>query len=140
MKLKDYQSFDDANGNGTWSKTLSVKTAQTLPKIVTDKSEVNLYLSNKSYEATFIVDKKDAASVGKVTSIAFDEKDTKALESFNISSVPLGDDSLKVTLQLKNTVSYSNNTTNKIKMYVKFKGQGENTPGTAITMNVKINK
>ena len=140
MKLKDYQSFDDANGNGTWSKTLSVKTAQTLPKIVTDKSEVNLYLSNKSYEATFIVDKKDAASVGKVTSIAFDEKDTKALESFKISSVPLGDDSLKVTLQLKNTVSYSNNTTNKIKMYVMFEGQGENTPGTAITMNVKINK
>lgn len=145
MKLKDYQSFDDANGNGTWSKTLSVKTAQTLPKIVTDKSEVNLYLSNKSYEATFIVDKKDAASVGKITSIAFDEKDEKAKATFvntdgAITAVPQEDGSLLVKLKLRNTVAYSCNTTNKIKMYIEFEGQGTNTPGTAITMNVKINK
>lgn len=145
MKLKDYQSFDDVNGNGTWSKTLSVKTAQTLPKIVTDKSEVNLYLSNKNYEATFVVDKKDAASVGKVTSIAFDEKDEKAKATFvntdgAITAVPQEDGSLLVKLKLRNTVAYSCNTTNKIKMYIEFEGQGTNTPGTAITMNVKINK
>lgn len=143
MKLRDYQAFGDYDGNGTWSNVLSIKTAQTLPKVTMDKNTVNLYLSNKSYETTFIVDKQEVKSVkpvGKVTSIAFDEKDTKANESFDIRSQQLSDGSLKVTLKLKNTVSYGNNSTNKIKMYVKFEGQGTNTAGTQITMNVKINK
>lgn len=149
MKLKDYTAFPDSDGNGTWSKTLSIKTAQTLPKVTTDKSTVNLYLSNKNYGATFIVDKQEVKSVkpvGKLTGIAFGESDTKALESFVndegvITSVePLEDGSLKVTLKLNDTVSYSCNTTNKIKMYVVFDGQGTNTAGTAITMNVVINK
>lgn len=143
MKLRDYQAFEDYDGNGTWSNVLSIKTAQTLPKVTMSKNTVNLYLSNKSYETTFIVDKQEVKSVkpvGKVTSIAFDEKDTKANESFDIRSQQLSDGSLKVTLKLKNTVSYGNNSTNKIKMYVKFEGQGTNTAGTQITMNVKINK
>lgn len=143
MKLRDYQAFEDYDGNGTWSNVLSVKTAQSLPKVTTDKNTVNLYLSNKSYETSFIVDKQEVKSVkpvGRVTSIAFDEKDAKAKESFDIKSQQLSDGSLKVTLKLKNTVSYSNNTTNKIKMYVEFEGQGTNTAGTQIIMNVKINK
>lgn len=145
MKLKDYQAFGASDGNGTWSKVLSIKTAQIVPKVTTDKSTVNLYLSNKNYEATFIVDKKDAKSVGKLSSIAFDKKDTKALATFvnddgAIKSEQLADGSLKVTLKLKDAVSYGCNTTNKVKMYVKFEGQGTNTAGTAITMNVKINK
>lgn len=143
MKLKDYQSFDDADGNGTWSKVLSIKTAQTLPKVKTNKSSVNLYLSNKKYETTFIVDKqlvKSVKPVGKLSSIGFDEKDTKSKGSFTVTYVPQQDGSLQVKLKLKDTVSYSCNSTNKIKMYVKFDGQGTNTAGTAITMNVKINK
>lgn len=140
MKLKDYQAFDSEDGNGTWSKVLSIKTAQILPKVTTDKSTVNLYLSNKGYETTFIVDKKDAKAVGKLSDIAFGEKDTKADSTFDIRSYPQVDGSLKVTLKLKDTVSYSCNTTNKITMYVKFDGQGTNTAGTAITMNVKILK
>lgn len=140
MKLKDYQAFDSSDGNGMWSKVLTVKTAQILPKVISDESDVNLYLSNKGYKAVFIIDKKDEKAIGKLSGIAFGEKDTAADTSFTLESEPLEDDSLKVTLQLKDTVSYSCNTTNKIKMYVKFEGQGENTPGTAITMNVKINK
>ncbi len=148
MKLKNYTAFPDSDGNGIWSKTLSVKTAQTLPKVTTDKSTVNLYLSNKGYEATFIVDKQEVKSVkpvGKLTGIAFGENDTKALESFvneegAITCEQLNDGSLQVTLKLNDTVSYSCNTTNKIKMYVEFEGQGTNTAGTQITMNVKINK
>ena len=140
MKLDKYQAFDSSDGNGTWSKVLSIKTAQILPKVTTDKSTVNLYLSNKNYKATFIVDKKDAKAVGSLVGIAFGEKDTNAENSFVIESEEQPNGSLKVTLQLKDTVSYSCNTTNKIKMYVKFKGQGTNTDGVPIVMNVKIVK
>lgn len=143
MKLKDYQAFDSSNGNGTWSKVLSIKTAQTLPKVTTDKSTVNLYLSNKNYEATFVVDKqlvKSVKPVGELNGIGFGEKDTKANGSFTVTSEQLSDGSLKVKVKLKDTVSYGCNSTNKIKMYVTYEGQGTNTTGTAITMNVKINK
>lgn len=143
MKLADYTAFADYDGNGTWSGVLSVKTAQTLPKVTLDKSSVNLYLSNKDYVAAFVVDKQEVKAVkpaGKLLSIAFDEKDTKSAESFEINSISLPDGSLLVMLKLKDTVSYGNNTTNKIKMYVEFEGQDTNTAGTAITMSVKINK
>lgn len=143
MKLTDYTGFDDADGNGIWSDVLKVKTAQTLPKVTTDESTVNLYLSNKSYKASFVVDKQEVKSVkpaGTIESIAFDEDDTKANGSFTIASETQDDGSLKVTLKLNDTVSYSNNSTNKITMYVNFKGQGTNTAGTKITMNVKVNK
>ena len=154
MKLANY-NFGDINGRdqgGTWSNTLSIKSAQVLPKVTTDKSEVNLYLSNKNYEATFTVNKKDIKSIGEIESIAFGENDTKALESFVtsedvetgkniiIDSEPLDNGSLKVKLKIKNGVAYGCNTTNKITMYVRFKDQGSNTAGTAITMKVKINK
>lgn len=133
-------------------KVLSIKTAQVLPKVTTDVSSTNLYLSNKDYTATFIVNKNDVKAIGQVESIAFGEKDTNAQESFVttedgvtgkdtiIDSEQLPDGSLKVKLRLRNTVFYKCNTTNKLTMYVKFKGQGTNTAGTAISMNVVINK
>lgn len=152
MELENYK-FGGEDGGGTFcNKVLTVKTAQVLPKVITDRSTVNLYLSNKDYVATFIVGKKDEKAVGNVESIAFGEKDTKAQESFVtteddvtgketiIESEQLEDGSLRVKLKLRETQSYSGNSTNKITMYVRFEGQGTNTPGTAITMNVKINK
>lgn len=141
VKLENY-SFGGSNGGGTWvndGKILKIKTGQTLPKVTTNVSALNLYLSNKNYTATFIVSPKEG-SVGTVSGISFDEKDEKALDSFTMVKEIQKDGSLKVTMKLKNTVSYSCNTTNKIKMYIEFEGQGDNTPGTAITMNVKINK
>ena len=112
---------------------------------------MNLYLSNKNYVATFVVNKSDAKAIGNVESITFGEKDTKAQESFVttedekgkptvIESEQLDDGSLLVKLKLRDTVLYGCDTTNKLTMYVRFEGQGTNTPGTAITMNVKINK
>ena len=151
LQPKNY-TYGPDEGGLWYNKVLSIKTAQILPKAATDKSTVNLYLSNKSYEATFIVNKKDAKAIGSIESIAFGEKDTKAQESFVtmydpvteknilIQSEQQKDGSLKVTLKLRDTVSYACNSTNKLTMYVKFEGQGSNTAGTAITMNVKINK
>ena len=156
MKLQNYQPSEDEGG--LWcKKPMSIKTAQTLPKVQTDVGTVNLFLSNKNYKAEFVVDKKDVKALGAIESVTFDEKDTNALESFvtkpdgimgtedktqpiEITSEQQEDGSLKVTLQLKKTVAYSSNSTNKVKMYVRFAGQGPNTAGTAITMNVKINK
>jgi hypothetical protein len=147
MQLADYK-FDEGAGDGIMSQTLSIKTAQSLPKVTSETSTVNLYLSNKSYEATFIVDKQEVKSVkpaGTITDITFGEKDEKALSSFAntdgvITSEQQEDGSLKVTLKLNNAVAYSTGSTNKIKMYVNFEGQGTNATGTAITMNVKINR
>lgn len=146
VKLENYE-FGSSNGGGTWVNSgniIKIKTAQVLPKVTTNVSTLNLYLSNKNYTASFVVLPKEG-SVGNVSGISFDEKDTKAKETFvntdgAITAVPQEDGSLKVTLKLRNTVAYSCNTTNKIKMYIEFEGQGTNTPGTAITMNVKINK
>lgn len=140
MKTKGYD-FND-NGGGIYAPAIvKVTTAEVLPKVKTNKTTVNLYLSSKSYETTFKVQKSDAKVVGKIESIDFGEKDSKAIDSFEISSVRNEEDgSLLVHLKLKNGVSYKCNSTNKIKMYVKFEGQGTNTAGTAITMNVKINK
>jgi hypothetical protein len=134
-------------GDGIWANggnSISIKTAQAIPKVTADVSTVNMYLSNKYYTTTFTVSPK-TGSVGKVESITFDEMDEKALSSFAntdgvITSVQQADGSLKVTLKLKNAVAYSSDSTNKIKMYVHFEGEGTNTAGTAITMNVKINK
>lgn len=152
--LENYKFPDPygENGGGQMSKLLTVKTAQTLPKVTTDRSSVDLYLSNKNYVATFVVKKSEAKAVGNVESIAFGKKDTNAQESFVatedeatkkntvIGSEQLEDGSLLVRLQLRDTVLYGCNSTNKITMYVRFEGQGTNTPGTEITMNVKINK
>ena len=137
VKLKNY-TFNDPNmGGGTWcTKDLTVKTAQTLPKLTTDKTAISLYASNKDYKATFKVSPK-AGSVGKIKEIVFDEKDEKSLDSFDLLCDKKEDGSLDVTMKLK-AAAYPCNTANKIKMYVIFEGQGTNTKGTAITMNVTI--
>lgn len=141
IKTKNYTSPTEGYEGGMYpAATVKVKTAQILPKVKTDKSTVNLYLSSKGYEATFKVQKSDAKAIGEIVDIAFGEKDMKANDSFVITSEPNDDGSLQVHLKLKNAVSYGCNTTNKITMYVKYKDQGTNTAGTAVTMNVKINK
>ena len=139
IKTKDY-TFLSNEGGIYPASTIKVKTAQILPKVKTDKSTVDLYLSSKDYSASFLVQKSDEKAIGKITDIAFGEKDDKANESFEIVGTKQEDGSLLVYLKLKNGVSYRCNSTNKIKMYIKFEGQGANTEGTAITMNVKINK
>ncbi len=139
--LMDGYKFGSATGDGIYTLTpIKVKTAEILPKVKTDKTAVNLYLSSKAYEATFIVEKSDEKSIGAIESVAFGEKDEKANDSFTVWGVPRDDGSLEVHLKLKNGVSYGCNTTNRIKMYIQFTGQGTNTAGTPITMNVKINK
>lgn len=139
MRTKNY-TFSNSGGGIYAPSIVKITTAEVLPKVKTNQSAVNLYLSSKAYETSFVVSKADLKAVGDIEKIAFGEKDDKAIRSFNISYVPQDDGSLKVKLKLKNTVSYGCNTTNKITMYVKYKGQGMNTAGTAVTMNVKINK
>lgn len=153
-ELENYKFPEEegGGGGGYLSKLLSIKTAQILPKVTTDRSSVNLYLSNKNYVATFIVNRSEMKTIGNVESIAFGEKDTNAQESFVttedevtgkntvIESEQLEDGSLLVKLKLRDTVFYGCDTTNKLTMYVRFEGQGTNTPGTAVTMNVKINR
>ncbi|MDE7259630.1 MAG: hypothetical protein K2N77_10400, partial [Lachnospiraceae bacterium] len=96
--------------------------------------------SNKSYEATFRVTPKEG-SVGNIADVVFGEKDTKSQDSFEIRcGEPREDGSIDVYVKLKNTVSFAGGSTNKITMYAMFDGQGVNTVGPAITMNVKINK
>ena len=43
-------------------------------------------------------------------------------------------------VHLKEAVAYKCGSVNKVKMYVKFKGQGTNTDGTQIPMSIRINK
>lgn len=140
MKTKEY--IFPGDGGGIYAPgTIRISTAEVLPKVKTDKTEVNLYLSSKSYKASFVVTKADLNAVGAIEEITFGEKDDKANGSFEITyDQPQKDGSLKVYLKLKNAVSYGCNTTNKVTMYIKFKDQGTNTAGTAINMNVKINK
>lgn len=137
VRLRNYAFSNAALDGGTWcTNDLTIKTAQTLPKLTADKTALSLYTSHKDYEATFKVSPaKD--SIGKIANIVFDEKDEKSEDSFDLSCKPQEDGSLIVTMKLK-TAAYPCNTTNKIKMYVIFEGQGINTPGTAITMNVSI--
>lgn len=138
MKLTEYETTND--GGGIWyAKNLTIKTAQVLPAVTVNRTGVNLYLSNKEFQASFTVTPK-AGSMGEISGVEFDEKDTKSRESFEVVSVPQEDGSIRVTLKLKNTVSYAGGTTNKVKLYVRYKGQGTNTAGTQITMNVKVNK
>lgn len=144
MKLRDYR-FGSEDGYGTWSKVQKIKTAQILPKIKTDKSTVNLYLSNKNYETSFVISKSDVKAIGIIASVDFGKEDTKAYdskaaESLIIRQETLADGSLKVYLKPKDAVSYSCGSTNKVNMYVRFSGQGANTDGVKLTMNVRINK
>ena len=139
--LMDGYKFGSNTGDGIYTQTpIKVKTAEILPKVKTNKTTTNLYMSSKDYESTFIVEKSDEKAIGAIESIAFGEKDEKAKDSFEVRGVKLDDGSLEVHLKLKKGVTYGCNTTNKIKMYIQFTGQGTNTAGTPITMNVKINK
>lgn len=139
--LMDGYKFGSDTGNGIYTAApIKISTAEILPKVKTDQTTANLYLSSKAYEATFIVQKSDEKSIGAIEKIAFGEKDEKANDSFEVWGETQDDGSLKVHLKLKNGVTYGCNTTNKIKMYIQFTGQGTNTAGTPITMNVKINK
>lgn len=139
VRTKGYV-FTRDGGGAYASSNITVKTAEILPKVKTDQTTANLYMSSKAYEATFIVKKSDEKAIGAIESIAFGEKDEKANDSFVVYGKKLDDGSLEVHLKLKNGVTYGCNTTNKIKMYIQFTGQGTNTAGTPITMNVKINK
>lgn len=139
--LMDGYKFGSNTGNGIYTQTpIRVKTAEILPKVKTNKTATNLYMSSKAYESTFIVKKSDEKAIGAIESVAFGEKDEKANDSFEVWGVKQEDGSLEVHLKLKKGVTYGCNTTNKIKMYIQFTGQGTNTAGTPITMNVKINK
>ncbi len=139
--LMDGYKFGSNTGDGIYTQTpIKVKTAEILPKVKTNKTTTNLYMASKDYESTFIVEKSDEKAIGAIESVAFGEKDEKANDSFEVRGVKRNDGSLEVHLKLKKGVTYGCNTTNKIKMYIQFTGQGTNTAGTPITMNVKINK
>ncbi|MCH5258147.1 MAG: leucine-rich repeat protein [Lachnospiraceae bacterium] len=136
----DVEGYDgrDARG-GIWSKAINITTAQTLPKVTINKSVLDVYLSKKNYDATFVVTPQ-SGSPGEIENIQFGEKDEVSRDAFDITYEKQADGSLKVIIHLKDAVAFACDSTNKVKMYVKFKGQGTNTAGTAITMNVKINK
>ena len=138
VNVSGYSGRDDRGG--IWSnKIINIKTEQILPKVTTDKSTLNVYLSKKDYDATFVVTPK-SGSAGIIESIQFGEKDEVSQDAFQIMYEKQDNGSLKVTVHLKEAVAFACNSTNSVKMYVKFKGQGTNTAGTAITMNIKINK
>lgn len=139
LRMENYK-FGAATGNGIYSDLIKVNTAEILPKVKTDKTTADLFMSSKNYEAVFTVRRADDKAVGTIKDIAFGEKDEKAKDSFEVRGVKQPDGSLKVYLKLKKGVSYKCNSTNKIKMYIQFEGQGTNTEGTPITMSVKINK
>lgn len=136
-------AFSKEDGYGVWvpgTGTFTIKTAQTLPKVAADKSNVNLYLANKNYTASFVIKKTDSNAVGVIDSVKFGEKDTNALETFELEYRKLENGDLLVTLKLKDTVSYGCNTTNKLTFYTVFEGQGSNTSGTPVSIDVRINK
>lgn len=138
VMVEGYNSGRGPN-KGIISKPITIKTAQVLPKVTTDKSTLDVFLSNKLYDATFTVTPQAGAS-GIVEEIGFQEKDEVPRDAFDVSYVEQPDGSLKVTVHLKQAVAYKCNSTNKVKMYIKFKGQGTNTAGTLVNMNIRVNK
>ena len=138
VKVAGYNG-DSRFHDGIVSKVITIKTAQVLPKVTTDKSTLDVYLSNKKYDATFTVKPQEGVA-GIVEEIKFHDDDKVPQEAFDISYVTQQDGSLKVTVHLKEAVAYSCNSINKVKMYIKFKGQGTNTDGTLVNMNIRVNK
>lgn len=134
VKVKGYGG--KVNG-GVVTDPLSIRAMQVLPRVTTDKSMINTYLSTKNYNASFVVTPKEG-SVGKIESVAFGAKDDKAKESFALIQEARADGSMKVTVHLKEGVEYPNGSTNTVKMYVKYKGQGYGTSETATTFSMKI--
>lgn len=138
-KVKGYAG-DARSKGGVVSKRILIKTTQVLPKVTLSRSSMDVYLSTKNYDAEFVVKPKEG-SVGTIEEIYFGEKDEMANDSFTLDTTPQADGSMKVTVHLKEAVSFANGTTNNVKFYVKYKGQGENTSKTAtgFTMKIKVN-
>lgn len=139
VKVKGYAGTADTN-NGVLSKVVKIKTAQILPGVTVNKSTLDVYLFSKQYDAAFVVTPKEG-SAGEIEEVFFGEKDEKEKNSFELVQETQKDGSVKVIVHLKEGLEYSNGSTNTVKMYVKYKGQGDNTPetATAFTMKVRIN-
>ncbi len=137
VKVKGYAGSPSMNG-GILSKAVKIKATQVLPKVTTDKSTLDVYLSTKDYDATFVVKPKEG-SVGTIETVDFLENDETARDSFRLTQVPQADGSMKVIVHLREAVGFANGSSNNVKMYVKFRGQGVNTPETATSFTMKIN-
>ena len=139
VKVKDYAGTAKTNYGVMTKGSVTIKTAQVLPKVTTSRTAMNVYLSTKDYNASFIVKPKDGAP-GAIESVAFGEKDEKSNDSLTLIQERQADGSLKVTVHLKEAVVLANGD-NNVKFYVKYKGQGTNTSKTAtgFTMKIKVN-
>lgn len=139
VKVKGYAGKEETNG-GVLSKIVKIKSAQVLPKVTLSRTSMDVYLSTKNYNADFVVKPKEG-SVGTIEEIYFDEKDELANDSFELIRTPQADGSMKVSVHLKEAVGFANGTVNNVKFYVKYKGQGTNTPekATGFTMKIRVN-
>lgn len=139
VQVKGYAGGEKSKG-GVLSNPMTIKTAQVLPKVTLNKTSMDVYLSTKNYNADFIVKPKEG-SVGTIEDIYFGEKDEMANDSFELIQTPQADGSMKVTVHLKEAVSFANGANTNIKFYVKYKGQGTNTSETAtgFTMKIRVN-
>ena len=135
-KVEGYSGKPNYN-NGVVTDAINIRAMQTLPRVTTDKTMINTYLSTKNYNASFVVTPQ-AGSVGKIRAVAFGAKDDKAKESFELKQEQRPDGSMKVTVHLKEGVEYPGGSTNAVKMYVTYEGQGEKTPETASSFSMKI--
>lgn len=136
VKVKGYPGMADTN-NGVLSKVIKIKTSQVLPGVTVDKSTLDVYLFSKQYDATFVVTPKEG-SAGEIEEVFFGEKDEKEKNSFELVQETQKDGSMKVIVHLKEGLEYSNGSTNTVKMYVKYKGQGDNTSETATAFTIKV--
>ena len=122
---------------GVVAENITIRAMQALPRVTVDRSTINTYLSTKNYNASFVV-APQAGSEGKIVSVDFGAKDDKARESFELIKEARDDGSMKVTVHLKEGVEYPGGSTNAVKMYVTYEGQGEKTPETASSFSMKI--
>lgn len=140
VKIKGYAGTSDTKNGVITKNTVKIKTSQMLPKVTTDKSTLDVYLTTKQYDASFTVRAKEGTA-GVIEDICFGEKDDIARDSFEMIRQPQADGSVKVIIHLKEAVSFANGSVNNVKMYVKYKGQGTNTPeeATSFTMKIRVN-
>ncbi|MDE5716618.1 MAG: leucine-rich repeat protein [Lachnospiraceae bacterium] len=137
VKVKGYAGTSEKMNGVITKNTVKIKTSQTLPKVTTDKSTLDVYLTTKKYDASFTV-RAQEGTAGAIEEVCFGEKDEVAKESFEMIQQLQPDGSVKVILHLKEAVGFANDSTNNVKMYVKYKGQGTNTPETATSFTMKI--
>lgn len=136
VQVDGYAGTADTKG-GVLSQTLQLTASQTLPKVTTNKKVLDVYLISKNYDANFIVKPKEG-SAGAIEDVVFGEQDQKARESFELVTQPLKDGSIKVIVHLKSGMEYPNESTSDVKMCVKYRGQGDKTPESASSFNMKI--